>query len=219
MPAITAGFVNAVYLYDVAQGIDLPMLHKRLGARATTARLDDKGAGPPRIRYLVPPLMVGGDAFGCGDLDGFAVRVKFYDYGVVSLTLSQPFAGTWSELVALGQNLIENEQLEQRAAEACRRFGEQTRQAMTAVRASYLSEDYLVFAVTGLDEPFLADQVIAAHGGDIAQLLRGERQPLSQQEQDEVLRHRLSYLAADLVVPAWNAAFVLDTEAAAMGTA
>ena len=132
--------------------------------------------------------------------------------------LSRPFAGAWSDLVVLGQNLIESEQLEQLAADACRRFVDQTRHAMTAVRASFLSEDYLVFAVTSLDEPFIADQVIARHGGDIAQLLRGERQPLSQQEQDEVLRHRLSYFAADVVVPAWNAAFVLDTEAAALAT-
>jgi hypothetical protein len=32
-----------------------------------------------------------------------------------------------------------------------------------------------------------------------------------------VLRHRLSYLATDLVVPTWNAAFVYDTEAGARG--
>ena len=30
-----------------------------------------------------------------------------------------------------------------------------------------------------------------------------------------MLRHRLSYLATDLVVPTWNAAFVYDTEAGA----
>ena len=35
----------------------------------------------------------------------------------------------------------------------------------------------------------------------IAQLLRGEREALSRQERDEVLRHRISYLADDLVVP------------------
>ena len=53
---------------------------------------------------------------------------------------------------------------------------------------------------------------MAAHGDDITRLLRGEAEPLSPQERDEVLRHRLSYLASDLVVPTWNAAFVYDTE-------
>jgi hypothetical protein len=49
-------------------------------------------------------------------------------------------------------------------------------------------------------------------------MLRGERQQLSDQERDEVLRHRLSYLTDDLVVPAYNAAFVYDTDAGAMAS-
>src|SRR6059058_741828 len=46
-------------------------------------------------------------------------------------------------------------------------------------------------------------------------MLRGETQALSRQEQDEVLRNRLSYFSHDLVIPTWNAAFVYDTEAGA----
>jgi hypothetical protein len=42
-------------------------------------------------------------------------------------------------------------------------------------------------------------------------MLRGERQTLSDQEKATILRHRISYLADDLVVPTWNAAFVYDT--------
>jgi hypothetical protein len=45
----------------------------------------------------------------------------------------------------------------------------------------------------------------------IATMLRGERQPLSDQEKTTIPRHRLSYLADDLVIPTWNAAFVYDT--------
>ena len=60
-----------------------------------------------------------------------------------------------------------------------------------------------------------ADAVVAEHGPDIARLVRGETGPLSAQEIEEVLRHRLSYLAGDLVVATWNAAFVYDAEAGA----
>jgi hypothetical protein len=34
---------------------------------------------------------------------------------------------------------------------------------------------------------------------------------LSEQERQAVLQHRISYLANDLVIPTWNAAFVYDT--------
>lgn len=43
-----------------------------------------------------------------------------------------------------------------------------------------------------------AEALIAEAGRDIAQLLRAEQQPLSPQEVQEVLRHHLSYYAADL---------------------
>jgi hypothetical protein len=63
-----------------------------------------------------------------------------------------------------------------------------------------------------------ADRVLDEHGHDIARLLRAERESLSRQEREEALRHRISYLECDLLVPAWNAAFVYDTESGAQGS-
>lgn len=214
MPAHPSGYITALFLFDVAHAIDLGAIRRQLGERAGTARLDDKAAGPPRLRYLQPPVVVDGPVLGCEDIDGFRVRIKFYDYGVISLMLSKPYAGSWTDLVSLGQNLVESEPLEDHALAACQRIVQAVKPALTGVRTSFLSEDYLVFAITSLDEPLSADELIARHGTEIAQLLRGERLPLSQQEREEVLRHRLSYLADDLVVPAWNATFIYDSEPA-----
>jgi hypothetical protein len=218
MSHITAGSVHAFFLFDVAEAIDLAALRDQLGARAGVAQLLDKAPGPPRVRYIQPPVIVDGEAVGVATLAAFRVRVKFYDYGVISLMLSQPFAGSWSELVRLGQDLIESEPLEAEAAAACARIVAFTRAALSGLRSSFLSEDYLTFAVSGLSRSATADAVIEEHGAEIAQLLRGERQPLSAQERDEVLRHRLSYLTDDLVVPAYNAAFVLDPDPAALAS-
>ena len=214
-----AGFVTALYLFDVAQAIDLVDVRHRLGAHAANARLDDKAAGPPRLRYAQPPVVVDGAVLGVAEVDGFRVRVKFYDYGVISLMLSQPFQGTWAELVSLGQTLIESESLEDRASAVCARVVDAHRPALTAIRSSFLSEDYLIFAVTRVEPTVNADTLLAQRGADIAQLLRGERQTLSEQERQEVLRHRISYLDDDLVVPAWNAAFIYDSETAVLAAA
>jgi hypothetical protein len=216
MDTIRSGVVTALYLFDVAQAIDLAVVKNRLGARAAIAKLDDKSAGPPRLRYIQPPVVADGEALGCRELDGFQVRVKFYDYGVISLMLSRPFQGTWADLVGLGQALIENEPLEQHAADACQQIVAAMAPALSGKRHAFLDEDYLIFAVTALDEPLTSAEVLERHGGDIAQLLRGERQPLSQQERDSVLRNALSYIADDLVVPAWNAAFICDSEPAVL---
>jgi hypothetical protein len=215
---ITAGAVYAFYLFDVAQGIELRALRQRLGAGAVAAKLADKGPGPAKVGYAQPPVMIDGASVGCGEIDGFRVRVKFYDYGVISLMLSRPFSGSWEDLVALGQNFIESEALEQHASEACQRLVAAVREALVQVRSLFLTEDYLAFVVTDPTERVDADGLVARHGADIAQMLRGERQALSRQEREEVLRHRLSYLGDDLVVPAWNAAFVYDTESGAAAT-
>jgi hypothetical protein len=216
MAEIQTGFVTAPYLFDVAQAIDVAALAAQLGPTASAARLDDKTAGPPRLHYLQPPVVVDGQALDRGEIDGFRVRVKFYDYGVISLMLTRPFAGSWAELVELGQTLIENEPLEDHTTDACRKIVARVGGTLTAVRDAYLSEDYLVFAVTSLDRSLSADEVCERHGRDIAQLLRGERLPLSEQERETVLRNQLSYLADDLVVPAWNAAFLYDSEGGAL---
>jgi hypothetical protein len=218
MPEIRSGFVNALYLFDVAEAIDLGALKTQLGASAAVATLGDKTPGPLRLQYAQAPLVIGGEALGAPAPEGFRVRVKFFDYGVIALALSQPFSGGWSGLLTLSQSLVENEALEQHAGDICRRIVERVVFALHKPRGSFLSEDYLVFAVTEFAEPVSADAVMEQHGTDIAQVLRGERQTLSRQEREEILTHRLSYLSDDLVVAAWNAAFVCDTEAGALAT-
>ena len=212
MADIQSGIVTALYLFDVAQAVDIDVIRGLLGADATVARLDDKSAGPSRLQYTQPPVVADGRVFGFPEIEGFRVRVKCYDYGVISLMLSRPFSGSWAELVALGQSLIENEPLEDRATAACRHIVTILAPAFTEARKSFLSEDYLVFGVTDIPGAPLSDELLRKRGRDIAQLLRGERPPLSEQERDAVLSNALSYLANDMVVTAWNAAFVYDTE-------
>ena len=215
MPAIESATLTAFYLFDVADDIDVAALRATIGGSAASARLVPKSTAPSYFQYATPPVVVDGEALGIGDIDGFRTRLKFFDYGVVSVALSRPFSGDWADLIALSQTYIENEALEERAEQVCRKICGGLAAAFTEVRPTYLSEDYLVFSVTGLDRPTTAEAMLAAHGAEIALVLRGERHPLSEQEQTEVLRNRLSYLADDLVIPTWNAAFIYDTEAGA----
>lgn len=213
MPAeITAATLNVLYLFDVAEQFELAALQPAIGGGAAAARFMPKSAAPSYLQYTTPPVVVDGEAVGLADVQGFRARLKFFDYGVLSLALTRPFRGDWSELIALAQTYIENDALERDAERACRGLVERFATAMTAGRAEWLSEDYIVVAVTGLPDRPTAEALLAGRSEEIALLVRGERMPLSRQEQEEILRHRLSYLADDLVVPTWNAAFVYDTE-------
>jgi hypothetical protein len=213
---IEAGTLTAFYLYDVADQIDLVGLRAIMGAGAE-ARLEARAASS-YLQYQTPPLVVEADQVGMTAIDGFRPRLKFFDYGVVSLSLQRPFSGSWADLMAASQTYIENEALESKAEAEVRRIVQRCGRAMTKVRERYLSEDYLVIALTTLGERVTAEELIARRAPELALILRGERQALSTQEQDEVLRNRMSYFATDLVIPTWNAAFIYDSEAGAVAT-
>lgn len=212
MPTIRSGHVTAFFLFDVAETIDLQRVRTLVGG-AVTARLSPKPTTPPYIQYQQPPVLVDGDAVGASVVGEFRARLKMFDYGVISVSLTRAIPGTWQELLDRGLQWQDDATLAAGAEAVCRKAIERLRPALKDARERLVSEDYLVFSATALDDVETADALIAAHGGEIAQLLRGERDPLSPQERDDVLRHRISYLVNDLVVPTWNATFVYDTEA------
>jgi len=148
---------------------------------------------------------------GVEALEGFGVRFRLFDYGVISVALTRPMQATWGSLLAEGFTWYEHAGLASGAERACRALLARLGSAVTRPRTDFLSEDYLDFAMTNAIGAAAAD-LLATHGGEVAQLLRGEREPLSDAERAEVLRHRLSYFATDVIVPTWNAAFVYDTE-------
>jgi hypothetical protein len=211
------GHITAFYLFDVADSVDLPRLTALMAGATAPARFAPKPAAPPYVRYAQPPLQLDSATLGLGPIDGWNVRIKTFDYGVVSLALSRPMHGGWADLVALSAHLSSDTTLEQSAEQYCATIVERIRPALISARGRFLSEDYFVFAVTSLEPLATAETLLATEGAAIAQLLRGERDPLSTQERDEVLRHRMSYLATDLVIPTWSSAFVYDTEAGAQG--
>jgi hypothetical protein len=217
-PRIDAGWVTAFFLYDIADAIDLALVGRTIGA-ATSARMAPKAPAPPYIQYAHPPIAIDGEAVGAATVDGWQARFKIFDYGVFSVALTRPLPGTWQELLADGLRWQDNPDLAATAERLCRMLADRVPDALSRPRPrNWLSEDYFVFTATQLSDVSASDALLASHGGEIAQLLRGERDPLSAQEREEVLRQRISYLAADLAVPTWNAAFVFDTEAGARGT-
>jgi hypothetical protein len=191
MPSLT-GSATALFLFDVGDAVDL-------GQAARFRTLDGEEAGTPEVA-------------------GFRVRFTVFDYGVVSVSLTRALPAGWDTLLTEGREWYAATTLAVEAERLCRAllltFGDAVKQP----RATFLMEDYWIFAVTQADDSRSGEEMLALHGAEIAQLLRGEREPLSGQERDEVLRHRLSYLANDLVIPTWNGAFVYDTEAGARET-
>jgi hypothetical protein len=212
MADIESGIIGAYYLFDVSESIRLEALRSLTGSDARSTRFTTKVAAPSYVQYQPPPIAIDGEALGQREIEAFRAAFKFFEYGVVSVALTLPFRGSWDQLAALGHSIVDSDRLETSAQRACTQVVERLKDSIVGPRTGFLSEEYFVFGVNRLD-PFLsAKDLLQTHGHDIARLLRSERKALSPEERDEVLRHRLSYLADDLIVPTWNAAFVYDTD-------
>lgn len=211
-----AGSVTALYLFDVGNSIDLPKVGALVGS-IESAQLRPKAVTPTYIQYQQPPVRIDGQTLGMPEVDGFRVRFKAFDYGVVSVALSRSFTGTWDEFVHDGLHVQEGPQLALAAEGLCHQLVQRLGSAVTGLRREFLAEDYVVFAITSLEPALAASALLEAHGALVAQLLRGERSRLSAEEREEVLKHRISYFANDLLVPTWNGAFVYDTEVGIQG--
>jgi hypothetical protein len=214
MPELLTGQVTALFLLEAAEIIDLTRV-ATLIAPTAEARFNPKATTPPYVQYRQPPLTIEGDAIGFPDVLGFRVRFKLYDYGVISVALVRPLPSSWAELIERALTWQEDPRLASTAETLCRDLVTRLSAAMTGPREQFVAEDYLVYSITAAAGSQTADALLEQHGHDIVRLLRGERESLSREEREEVLRHRLSYFERDLVVPTWNAAFVYDTESGA----
>jgi len=212
---VPLGHVTAFFQFEVSDAIDLQRLGSEIDA-SVAARLATRPATPTYLQYKQPPLTLDGAVIGASEVNGCRVRFKAFDYGVVSVALSQTLPDTWEELVNAGPQWQDNPRLSEEAERLCREFLARISGAVSGRHEPWLTEDYVVFTIVAQQDGY-ADQLIAARGMEIARLLRGEREALSVQERDEVLRHRITYYPTDAVIPTWSSALVYDTESGAPG--
>ena len=202
------GSVRQLVLFDIADEIRLDELQKALGI-APPEPIPFNRPAPDYVRFERPPLV---ETLGQGEAQG---RVRYFDYGVASVEFHKPFSADWPELVEISASRMSDATVEQRALALLRPRIERGRSALVNPYKDWLDEDYLIFTVQP-EEP--AAELLAKHGREIAQTVRGEVRPLSDAECQEILSGSLSYYPNDLLVVGWSAAFVYDTAAAAEPT-
>src|SRR5688572_22386898 len=91
------GQIFALYLFDVAEAIDLQAASSAISG-GVPAKLAPKPATPAYVQYQQPPLRFDGSVVGLPSIDNFRMGFKLFDYGITSLQLTRDFTGTWAEL-------------------------------------------------------------------------------------------------------------------------
>jgi hypothetical protein len=73
-------------------------------------------------------------------------------------------------------------------------------------------EDYVIHEIQSFGEPVDLRAFCSSHAHGLAQILRAERDDLSEDEVNDATSHRISFTPRDLAIIDWNAAILFDAE-------
>jgi hypothetical protein len=220
---VISGTTYVLVAFDIAYAIDLDAAERvvaGLGSAGTGERATMRHTrkSPPYFEYRPAPLRLtlGVEPIELGN--GFAtsgqVEALVFDFGAVSLTYAVGLGGRGlGEVVGLAEALYDNAAVH---ADARRRVAELARVLGPALeRASLVEavEDYLVHQIGAVEGHAEPSEVARGHSAALAQVLRSEGGPMSEEEQREALSARASYRPSDAAYIDWNAAVLLDAGA------
>lgn len=207
------GSLLVLMQFDVGEEIRLDQLREIFGARRLEATF--KHPAPGYVRYERPPVVESIEPLVLESGERLEGQIKYYDYGVLSLIFELPFSGDWDKLVQLASRWVWNSDFDRFASRIAREKLERAAPAIVKPYKDWLNEDYFIFHVREVDGSPSAADLLAKHGAQIAQIVRGETAPLSDGERQEILQGRISYYPNDLAVIGWNGAFIYDSAAGA----
>jgi hypothetical protein len=174
-----------------------------------------KRPAPEYVRFERPPVEVSCEPVRLATGESANARLRYFDYGAVSLDIELQFESDWPGLIALANRWIEAGEVERRAEQSVRENVSRVLPALLKPYPEWLDEAYYVVHLRELREsdgaPLTAPELMTRYGREIGQVIRGETMPLSEGEQREVLASSLSYYPSDLLVVGWLAALVYDT--------
>jgi hypothetical protein len=211
---LLAGTLHVYVAFDWGDEVDLEQARRLAPAgrqelprrRRTPTSISYR---PPPLRFLLGPFPL--DLPGAGPAPVTAEAVVF-DFAAVSVALHVPFRLPLADLVRLAGRLADTTPLVQAARAAVTPLH---RALLPAIRQPQwrddLSEEYLVFHLPP-GEPLQPAVLLDGRADLLAGLVRLEAGPLSPEEIAEALRLHLGYSPADLFVPDWAAALLLDRD-------
>ena len=216
------GYLQLLFLYDVAEAFDQKRLAELLGPRAAPARNALPRRTPDYVRFEHAPIIERGEPLTLRTGERVICSIKYYAFAVMVVEIGVSVDCDWTSLIAQTSRWMDDETISQHAREIARRHLEVIAPAVVRPNQDWLQENYLVINVKQICEPGaaapLAADLLLTHREQIGQLIRGELAPLAPGVLDEILESTLSYYPSDLIVVGSSAAFVYDSSEEADAT-
>jgi hypothetical protein len=211
---INKGTCYAVFAYDIGWSINLQDVNRRITADTERSRLRYKTRAPQYFEYRPAPvrLVQEGGSIAVGQYQSSpTVEVMVYDFGAVTITYRFPLDGPFEGLLELSESLYENEAL----LTASRKRIEQLVQAIhPSIERPTIAkevEDYIIFSIESYSPEGLLP-IWKSQEMELAQVLRGERTPLADQEIQDATFCRISYGVGDAALIDWHSTVIFGKE-------
>jgi hypothetical protein len=212
---IQSGTCYATFAYDAARSIDLDAAERRILESTQRDTIKHRRRAPSYFEYQPPPLRVTQEteAIKIGSfITRPSVDLMVYDFGAVAVIYALPLEGEFPILLDLSAELYDNELL---LADSRRRAGQLINDlGNTAAQANLapVVEDYVIFHIDSFDLSFDPGPFLSENSPLIAQILRAEKQRLSDQEVEDALSASIAFGVDDITIIDWNAALLVDRE-------
>jgi hypothetical protein len=213
--SIAKGTCYLLFAYDIARAIDLDEAEPYVVAMKQREALKHRRRAPKYFEYHPPPLRVTQDAdpIAIGHYHTNAsVDLVLYDFGAVSVVYTIALRGPFSELLTLSNDVYDAVYLLADSRKHVEQLLAMIRSAVSKPNIADFVEDYAIFQLQAFTIPLDVNDLCTRYAQDIAQILRAETQPLSQQEVTDALAHCISFGAGDITIVDWNATLLVDRE-------
>jgi hypothetical protein len=208
------GCFRLLFLYDVAEAIDLKKLRELLGPRGGPVKGVFPRRTPDYVRFEEAPLVEPAEPLSLGGGQSAACSLKYYGFAVVVVQLEIRFEGDWNTVLAQASRWIDAGEIDTLAREIARRHLEKLATAVIRPTQDWLYESYFVTSLEQVlkagGEQAKAAELLADYSAEIVQLVRGEFTPLAPKITEEILETGVSYYPTDLVVVGSTAAVIYD---------
>src|SRR5213596_408579 len=215
-PAVQEGVCYALFAYDAGLAINLDESERRITALTQRAAIRHKRRAPRYFEYRPAPLRVTQEreplAVGAFRTTP-SVEAVLYDFGAVSVTYQVPLAGPLAHLITLAEELYESAVLLADSRRWVEHLLATIAPAVTRPGLTDFVETYVIFEIGAFSPPCPPAELYTTHAQEVARILRSERTPLSAQEVNDALGHRISLGSDDVTLIDWDAALIADRDA------
>jgi hypothetical protein len=209
---ILRGSFRIFLFYDVAEALDTAKLSELLGSRASPVQRAFPRRTPEYVSFEHAPVVEHGCSVSLKTGERIDCSIKYYAYGVVVAQFELPFECDWEALLVQASRWMNTAELEPCARGVVRDHLQRVAPAVIRPSDDWLQEQYFVIDLQEIQagKALGATELLAEHGNQIVQLVRGEVSPLAPRYAEEALQSSASYYSSDLVVVGSSAAFIYD---------